>query len=234
MSELLENSQVTADADSAAESIPDNPKRPRGRPKGARNRVSRDCKELLAAGAPGAINQLLKIAKGGPIFGPPGPERKRERREVDIDQQLSAIGLILSRLLPALKASEITSTSDVTIAGEVTTKDLASALLGVLHRAIPERPEPTALPVASPVHDATPEPNPQLTSDFPPEPEPTKSQLADAILGAVHEAAKPRAAYVPPEIDPATARMARDHERELEAENAQVIRLIRRGQRDGH
>jgi hypothetical protein len=174
---------VSENSEPIGEDIPA-PKRKPGRPKGSQNRVSRDAKELLAAGAPAALHRLLKIAAGRTLYGSPGPGRKRTAEQPSIDQQIAAIRIVADRLLPVLKASEVstdlTLTSDKPAYSDV---DLAKVLVGILGGAI--EPPPSKPPVPSAELSA----GGKLQADT--QPEPMLSGVAHATSAVPPEPAKP-------------------------------------------
>jgi len=84
-------------------------KRGRGRPKGSRNKVSSDARRLIAEHGLGAVKTLCKIAAGQTIYAAPDGSGKRERIVPSLDQRISAARVVLDRLVPSLKASEVTA-----------------------------------------------------------------------------------------------------------------------------
>lgn len=86
---------------------PQAPKRGRGRPPGSRNKVSRDARELLAKHGDGAIATVCRLASGKAIYGPPGADGKRHKIQPTLDQRIAAAKIVIDRLVPTLKATEL-------------------------------------------------------------------------------------------------------------------------------
>ena len=81
-------------------------RRGRGRPKGSRNKISRDARELIAQHGLGAVRTLCRIA-AGKAFTRLLTEQEREKITPTLDQRINAARTILDRLVPQLKASEV-------------------------------------------------------------------------------------------------------------------------------
>jgi hypothetical protein len=116
-------------------------KRPRGRPKGAKNRYSRDARALLAQRGPAAVGVLLNAATGKAIWGASEHGRK-QRLVADLEQQLAAARWVGERLLPVLRQSEVTAVSanlNMNIGDDSPDNfDLAKQLAHVFNKAIGE------------------------------------------------------------------------------------------------
>jgi hypothetical protein len=117
-------------------------KRGRGRPKGSKNRVSKDARELIAQRGKGAIAALCRLAEGKAIFRL-GPGGVRERLSPDLDQCLVAQRIVVDKLLPSLKTSEVASVT-ATFNGDdpnnpVSARDTAKAILTTLGSAVSAR-----------------------------------------------------------------------------------------------
>lgn len=154
------NSEELPDIDgSNTEAEPISPateKRGRGRPKGSRNKVGRDARALLAADGLGAVKTLLTIASGHRLLSAPDASGARQVVVPTLDQRIAAARTVLDRLVPALKATEISGGLDnqLSVASEPahSTFDIAKALLSVLNSAAP-----TQLPPVTP--STQPEPH---------------------------------------------------------------------------
>jgi len=85
------------------------PRRP-GRPKGSPNKVSRDARDLLAKHGPDAIKMLCKLAAGQAIYRGTGDDKRR--LEPTLDQSIAAAKVVVDRLVPTLKAVEMTGNGD--------------------------------------------------------------------------------------------------------------------------
>jgi hypothetical protein len=111
------------------------PKRRPGRPQGSKNRVSADARALLASDGLAGIKQLCAIAAGRTIYRPLRGGAARELLIPDLDQMLTAQRIIVSRLIPELKAADLTIEQKVTPYDEPRpdVRKVARALLSLLH-----------------------------------------------------------------------------------------------------
>lgn len=79
-----------------------------GRPKGAKNKFSSDARALLARHGPAAIRQLCKIAAGQCVSRWPAGGGAREQLTPSIRDMLTAQQIIIDRMVPTLRSSELT------------------------------------------------------------------------------------------------------------------------------
>lgn len=112
-----------------------------GRPKGARNKVGRDARELLARDGLPAIKALCNIAAGRAVYRTLKSGKGREKVVPELADMIAAQKAILSRLVPELKATDHTS------GGKSVTVQLTPFDMGVLGR--PEWMSPEAWAAAT-------------------------------------------------------------------------------------
>ncbi len=108
-------------------------KRPRGRPKGSRNKFSADARAVLAASGAEVAKTLCRIAVGRAVFcRDKDPDTGRRRVLVpDMGDVLSAQALVISRLAPQLTAAEVTATI-AEVPPEYSNRQLAMAMMALL------------------------------------------------------------------------------------------------------
>lgn len=135
-------------SEAVSETVSDAPvpgmKRGRGRPPGSRNKVGRSAKELLDLHGKGAIETLCAVAAGHVVYGPPDDAGKRQKIMPTLDQRISAAKTVLDRLVPTLKASEVSAAVTTTSTDTHDQTTLAAVLLNVLHAG--RASEPSSLP----------------------------------------------------------------------------------------
>jgi hypothetical protein len=148
-------------------------KRSRGRPKGSRNKLTADARSVLAQHGLAGLRMLCRIAAGQPVYRPRGKDGSREKLVPTLDQMLKAQYSVVDRLVPSLKATELTGADGNPIAtqdvghDEHHPRDIARAMLAVLRDAEIAGGGPGPLPAfidlagqpqatgAAPTHDPT-------------------------------------------------------------------------------
>jgi hypothetical protein len=140
-------------------------KKGRGRPKGSRNKLTADARQVLAKhGLPG-LRMLCTIAAGRPVFRPHGADGKREKLTPSLDQMLTAQKAVIDRLVPALKATELTGNEGEPLfpATDASPRTIARAVAGILREAtIEDGPSGGAAPQTPEVSEVSApyDPNP--------------------------------------------------------------------------
>jgi hypothetical protein len=111
----------------------------RGRPKGSKNKVSADARELLAQHGLAGVRALCAIAAGMAIYRPREADGRREKLVPDLGQMLTAQKAILDRLVPSLKATELTGADGKDLIPAAEPQDhrqISRAILQVLGSAV--------------------------------------------------------------------------------------------------
>jgi hypothetical protein len=134
----------------AGNAEPSKPRSKGGRPKNSKNRVSADAKALLLEHGMAGLRALCNFAAGRAVYRPI-KGGARERLVPDVDQMISAQKVIVDRLVPSLKAQELSSPRGLAPIQIVLPPDIVAAELG--GRAVYE-PEPEAEPADTPLNQA--------------------------------------------------------------------------------
>jgi hypothetical protein len=160
-----------------------------GRKKGTPNVASQTTRAEIQARvvtvANSALEKMARIAAGEAIFsGPHGSVGKASRRVPSIEMQMRAASTIIDKVLPALKASEITGADGAPLipsAAEPNKRDLARAIMGVFRDA--HIAGEGALAVASPGQTLVRVTDPDLAAKVLPTESVTPSRIHVSIDG---------------------------------------------------
>lgn len=113
-------------------------RRPRGRPKGSRNKFSASSKEVLEKFGPAVTEAICKFALGKPITRI-NAKGQREKISPNIDQMQTSQKMVVERLVAAVKATELTGKDGEALIPKVDDapddRKLARAVLGILGHA---------------------------------------------------------------------------------------------------
>jgi hypothetical protein len=126
-------------------------KRGRGRPPGSRNKVGKSAMDLIALHGKGAIETLCRVAAGHAVFSAPDDKGNRERLNPTLAERVAAAKIIADKLVPTLKASEISGAMSNSLTIEKAPPsniDIAKALLNVFGASAEPPPSKPPLPPA--------------------------------------------------------------------------------------
>jgi hypothetical protein len=109
-------------------------KRRPGRPQGSKNKLSKDARVLLASKGLAGIKALCDIAAGRTIYRPLRGGKGREALTPSLDQMIAAQRILVSRLVPELRAVEAVVDANVRHddAPQYSTRQTARAILNLL------------------------------------------------------------------------------------------------------
>lgn len=133
------NGHPVADLNTVAADIgiPAEPKpRRRGRQPGSKNQVGADAKAMLAMHGLAGIRILCNIAAGKPVWRPL-KGGGRERVVPELADMIAAQKAILSRLVPELKATELSGPDGASLLPPPNARETAKAVIEVLAGAVP-------------------------------------------------------------------------------------------------
>lgn len=147
MSETLDAAEIgNGQATSQDEPLPRKRGRPMGLPKtggrkkGTKNWTNSEIRDALL-GKSGAIDVLADIVAGRQIYaGQSGSVGKAGWRYPTLQQRLQALQILLAKVLPDLKATEISGPEGEALIpdpGEVDKRQLARTILSILSTAVP-------------------------------------------------------------------------------------------------
>ena len=129
---LSDNENSNLGDDEATEcntGVDETPLKKRGRPKGSKNRLTAEARGVLAKHGLAGLRQLCAIAAGRPVYRPRS-SGERQMLMPNLDQMLTAQKAIVDRLVPQLKATELTGAEGAPlIPTDADTKSIANAVL---------------------------------------------------------------------------------------------------------
>jgi hypothetical protein len=103
---VLESKGNGADVSAKATDVQTGATQKRGRPRGSKNKITRDAKEVLSKHGLKGIETLCRIAGGNYVLGPPDKDGRREKMYPTLKEVLDAAKAVASWQLPTLRAVE--------------------------------------------------------------------------------------------------------------------------------
>jgi hypothetical protein len=104
-----DNFDFEAEPEAVSATVTDEkPSKKLGRPRGAKNKFSADARALLELHGPAVVRQLCRIASGKTVYRWPAGGGAKEELTPSVKDMIHAGELIIDRMMPALKSTELT------------------------------------------------------------------------------------------------------------------------------